>query len=267
MFKETKPGLSSYADNPAEGAKSIDKLLNEAKNVIPSEFWASTPLVLRATAGLRLLDSEKADNLLNTVREMFETSGFNVDMNSVEIMEGIDEGMFSWFTVNFLLNRLRGEKTVAALDLGGGSTQVTFVPTNKDNDIRSLQKHLQTVPIANHDVQVFTHSYLGLGLQAIRHAVFTSGASDEGQGELTSECLNPIIENKQWKYANKVYTIHGKKNSNGKAEVDFEECLKIVRQKTLPLVQPKPISLNEQTMAAFSYYFERAIETGLVGKQ
>lgn len=46
-------------------------------------------------------------------------------------MEGTDEGIFSWFTVNFLLERFNSHNsgnTVAALDLGGGSTQVTFSP-------------------------------------------------------------------------------------------------------------------------------------------
>lgn len=44
-------------------------------------------------------------------------------------MEGTDEGIFSWFTVNFLMERFNTHNpgsTLAALDLGGGSTQVTF---------------------------------------------------------------------------------------------------------------------------------------------
>lgn len=46
-------------------------------------------------------------------------------------MEGTDEGIFSWFTVNFLLDQFSTHNpgnTVAALDLGGGSTQVTYSP-------------------------------------------------------------------------------------------------------------------------------------------
>lgn len=48
-------------------------------------------------------------------------------------MDGTDEGIFSWFTVNFLLERFNTHNpgsTVAALDLGGGSTQVTFSPNS-----------------------------------------------------------------------------------------------------------------------------------------
>lgn len=32
----------------------------------------------------------------------------------------------------------------------------------------------------------------------------------------------------------------------------------------IPLVKPKPLTLKEHMVAAFSYYFERAIESGLI---
>lgn len=48
--------------------------------------------------------------------------------------------------------------------------------------------------------------------------------------------------------------------------VDFEECVKLIKEKTMDLVNPKPITLNQNQIAAFSYFFERAIETGLVGQ-
>lgn len=46
--------------------------------------------------------------------------------------------------------------------------------------------------------------------------------------------------------------------------VDFDACLDIVKSKVIPLVKPKPFTLKHHTIAAFSYYFERAIESGLV---
>lgn len=39
-----------------------------AKKTIPKEQWIQTPVVLKATAGLRLLPQEKAKALLNEVR-------------------------------------------------------------------------------------------------------------------------------------------------------------------------------------------------------
>lgn len=125
LFREVKPGLSAYADRPAVGAQRIVELLAIARDFVPAAAWPATPVVLKATAGLRLLPAEQADQLLAEVRKVLAESGFRVpDENAVEVMDGTDEGIFSWFTVNFLLGTLGGPNTVAALDLGGGSTQV-----------------------------------------------------------------------------------------------------------------------------------------------
>lgn len=155
--------------------------------------------------GLRLLDQNKADNLLNSVRELFEHSGFLVDNNDVEIMDGIDEGIFSWFTVNFLLGRLSTGSTVAALDLGGGSTQVTFAPKDPRQN-PNFANFTHKVPVGVNEIEVFTHSYLNLGLMAVRHAVFTHGYQ-KNETKVRSECVNPIVKNKIWKYANVDYAV------------------------------------------------------------
>lgn len=51
-----------------QGAESLLPLLKLAKERIPEQYWSSTPLVLKATAGLRLLPDEKAEALLLEVR-------------------------------------------------------------------------------------------------------------------------------------------------------------------------------------------------------
>ncbi|XP_032575157.1 ectonucleoside triphosphate diphosphohydrolase 5 isoform X1 [Drosophila sechellia] len=265
LFRERKPGLSSFADNPAEGAHSIKLLLDEARAFIPKEHWSSTPLVLKATAGLRLLPASKAENILNAVRDLFAKSEFSVDMDAVEIMDGTDEGIFSWFTVNFLLGRLSKTNQAAALDLGGGSTQVTFSPTDPDQ-VPVYDKYMHEVVTSSKKINVFTHSYLGLGLMAARHAVFTHGYKKE-DSVLESVCVNPIIANRTWTYGNVQYKVSGKENGKSSAEqpiVDFDACLDLVKSKVMPLVKPKPFTLKQHAVAAFSYYFERAIESGLV---
>ncbi|XP_017023997.1 ectonucleoside triphosphate diphosphohydrolase 5 isoform X1 [Drosophila kikkawai] len=265
LFKERKPGLSSFADNPADGAHSIKLLLDEARAFIPKEHWSSTPLVLKATAGLRLLPASKAENILNAVRDLFAKSEFSVDMDAVEIMDGTDEGIFSWFTVNFLLGRLSKTNQAAALDLGGGSTQVTFSPTDPEQ-VPVYDKYMHEVATSSKKINVFTHSYLGLGLMAARHAVFSHGYKKEAS-VLESVCVNPIIANRTWTYGNVQYKISGKENPKSSAEqpiVDFDACLELVKSKVMPLVKPKPFTLKQHAVAAFSYYFERAVETGLV---
>lgn len=207
LFKEVKPGLSSYADRPKVGAERLVELFQLAREFVPASAWRTTPIVLKATAGLRLLPAQQADQLLAAVREVIGASGFLVADDAVEIMDGTDEGIFSWFTVNFLLRALGGPNSVAALDLGGASTQVTFVPLDPRKTPGNKEyMHSVQGASATDTINVFTHSYLGLGLMAVRRAVFSQGqAANETQ--LVSECVNPIVRNKHWTYALVEYSV------------------------------------------------------------
>lgn len=53
-----------------KGAETVQGLLEVAKDSIPQSHWKRTPVVLKATAGLRLLPEQKAQALLFEV--MFE---------------------------------------------------------------------------------------------------------------------------------------------------------------------------------------------------
>uniref|UniRef100_A0A671S0S9 nucleoside diphosphate phosphatase n=1 Tax=Sinocyclocheilus anshuiensis TaxID=1608454 RepID=A0A671S0S9_9TELE len=94
-FRAIKPGLSAYADDPEKSKEGLLELLKVAKDTVPDRLWSSSPLMLRATAGLRLLPGEKATILLDKVREVFSESLFLYRPDSVSIMDGTDEGTVS----------------------------------------------------------------------------------------------------------------------------------------------------------------------------
>ena len=98
LFEYTKPGLSFHADSSKRAKLSISKLIDLAKNEIPTQYWNSTPIILKATAGLWLLPAAKAEALLNGVKKLFDQTPFVTSDKSVAIMDGVDEGIFSWFT-------------------------------------------------------------------------------------------------------------------------------------------------------------------------
>lgn len=81
LFKELKPGLSSLT--PEKSTQQIEQLLNAAKDFIPEQYWANTPIALKATAGLRLLGSSKSEEILEAVRTVFAQSGFMTNDHSV----------------------------------------------------------------------------------------------------------------------------------------------------------------------------------------
>lgn len=277
LFKEVKPGLSTFADKPEDAAKSLTMLLDEAKTVIPQSEWSRTLLTMKATAGLRLLPENKANGILEECRKLFQTSGFQISKNSISIMEGTDEGIFSWFTVNFLLDRFNSlsSQTVAALDLGGGSTQITFQPDNVQ--AKKLEKHVYSINVFNHNMSLYTHSYLGMGLMAARKAILTYNMNLEDANpkvpiEIHSECINPIIST-EWFYHGHNYRVKGPVNGTyklvktqnfaggdeNKPVVRFAECLKII-EKYVGTLMERPVGLKDHEVYAFSYYFDRATE-------
>ncbi|XP_066245404.1 ectonucleoside triphosphate diphosphohydrolase 5 [Euwallacea similis] len=277
LFEFNKPGLSSFASEPEKAARKIAELLELAKKEIPKEYWGKTPLVLKATAGLRILPQEQADNILNALQELFNKTPFITDENSIEIMDGTDEGIFSWFTVNFLLNKLHSspEKTVAALDLGGGSTQVTFAALTPSSLKETESVHEAVTPIGK--TPVFTHSYLGLGLKAARKAVISHQNGDKFN--VTCDCVNTVVKDHKFHYHGSDYFVSGpqedfltfqKVSDELTVEeipiVNFAKCSKIIEEyiHVISSQRKPPEELPLKSIFAFSYYYDKASQVGLI---
>lgn len=262
-FDETKPGLSSYLDRPDKGVESIEKLLKQARDFIPWHLWASTRLALRATAGLRSADQDKAADLINKLRDLFAKSGFKVDENAVQIMAGADEGIFSWLTVNYLRRSLSLSQSeqFAAMDLGGGSTQITFPLANDEVPFYS-QKDLRNLIVAERNLSVFTNSYPGTGFEAASYSVFTNGNTAK-ETALQTTCVHPGTVNASWTHQNVEYHVSGVQNEqNG---VDIEACAKLIRENVLPKIIPKPVTLSQHQLAAWNKFFSVTFDLGKQG--
>jgi len=275
LWHEVKPGLSSYADDPAKGAASLAPLLALAAGRVPASARPHTPLVLKATAGLRLLPEAKAQGLLDHVRQTLEGSEFQTDDKCVQIMDGKYEGIFSWFTLNYLMDRVGSPaaQTFAALDLGGGSTQVTFVPTEAQTLSDAREGQLAEFQMMGQPSKLFTHSYLGLGLMAARHAVLPS---EQNASLLRSPCVSPAVQT-EWSYGGRTYLVAGMEE-HGSVQVPGREghlgetlptadydachakCVQVIRQQ----VSWVPPELGRREVVAFSYFFDRATERGLI---
>lgn len=187
-FKETEKreggsGLSAYPDDPEAAAKSLDTLMDEALKRVPEKLRSCTPVAVKATAGLRLLGDEKSGKILDVVRRHLEDDyPFPVvaDKSGVSIMDGKDEAIYAWVTVNYLLGKIGGpdkSETAAVLDLGGGSTQIVFEPTFKGAPHGGMPEklaegdHKYELQFGGRHFELYQHSHLGYGLMSAREAV------------------------------------------------------------------------------------------------
>ncbi|XP_054841463.1 ectonucleoside triphosphate diphosphohydrolase 6 isoform X2 [Eublepharis macularius] len=264
-FRALKPGLSAYADNVNKSAQGINELLAVAKEVVPMALWKSTPLVLKATAGLRLLPGKKAHELLDKVKEIFRASPFFVKDDCVSIMEGTDEGISAWITVNFLTGGLNDptNKSIGMLDLGGGSTQITFHASTETTVGVSSASDIISFQMFNQMYQLYSHSYLGLGLMSARLAVLggVQGQALKEDEELTSPCSSPDFQG-EWEHAKILYKIKGQKAGKPLYESCFDEVAKILNQKVHRTPEVKDLEFY-----AFSYYYDLATDIRLIDNE
>uniref|UniRef100_A0A8C8FUA5 nucleoside diphosphate phosphatase n=1 Tax=Oncorhynchus tshawytscha TaxID=74940 RepID=A0A8C8FUA5_ONCTS len=256
MYHAVKPGLSAYKDKPEEGGNTIRALLKVAKKTVPEHEWKQTPVVLKATAGLRLLPVEKANALLDEVREVFGESPFFVPNNSVSIMNGTNEGMpLCWYVTNISLILFYTRKTVGILDLGGGSTQITFLPKSKKTVFTAPASYIANINMFNNTLQLYTHSYLGNGLVAARLA--TLGAL--GADVFTSSCL-PKKFREDWTFGGITYKVSGIPDGYAGYKLCYYEVMRVVKG-----IVHQPFEIKGSSIFyAFSYYFDRAVESGLI---
>lgn len=65
------------------------------------------------------------------MKSLFKRYPFSFNsIEDVSILDGKYEGIYSWLTLNYAISGSIQTKT-CSLDLGGGSTQVTFIPIDQ----------------------------------------------------------------------------------------------------------------------------------------
>ncbi|CAO1632997.1 unnamed protein product [Sympodiomycopsis kandeliae] len=201
VFEMLRPGLSSFAGNPKGAADSLRPLLTRSLASVPKTLQGCTPIAVKATAGLRLLGGTQSGDILREVRRMLkeeypfpladgknglqELTGGHIDVQgkAVEIMEGKDEGVFAWITVNYLLGLIgpplpgqpanANQQTAAVMDLGGASTQIVFEPKRESGEqgMRPGEHVYELKDFGGRDYTLYQNSYLGYGLMQARKSI------------------------------------------------------------------------------------------------
>lgn len=167
-----KPGLSPTSLKTMKEAEDyFGPLIRFAESKVPEEYQQRTPLYLKATGGVRLLDQIAAMEVIRRVNKVLSQSHFHYDPeNSVKTISGIEEGLYGWVTINSIQDTLVSpHKTLGVLDLGGASTQISFVP----KEAASVPKSLVSLKTGNFTHQIYIRSFLGFGINEARRKLET----------------------------------------------------------------------------------------------
>lgn len=197
VFHMMEPGLSSFDHDAEAAADSLEDLLQIAVENVPHAMQYCTPIAVKATAGLRLLGAEKSERILNAVRTRLENK-YPFPVNTVEIMDGKDEGVYAWITVNYLLGNFKSTergKSAATFDLGGASTQIVFEPEfTVENEQMLPGDHLYELDFGQERYNLYQHSYLGFGLKEARKKIKSQAISAwQSEAYSTGRVYHPCL--------------------------------------------------------------------------
>ncbi|GIL83577.1 hypothetical protein Vretifemale_12367, partial [Volvox reticuliferus] len=206
LVRRVTPGLSEFVPDGEGVEESLKPLIEFAQAQVPPPLHATTPIRLMATAGLRMLPEEQREAVLGAVRRLLAASGFRFRPKWARVISGDEEGLFAWAGINYAAGRLQAlaqeqatsprqkdpavlagraaATTLAVLELGGASMQLTLMPWEP------LPAGLGTrLALPGVDRPLYTHSFLGYGLQVawFREAMLVQ----QGGENATDPCLHP----------------------------------------------------------------------------
>lgn len=184
---QVHPGLSAYADDPEAALPPLAGILKEAQRYVPKAVWDESLLFLKATAGMRLLERQKADRLMDVVRKFLsDADNCPFKFVSAEILSGEEEAIFSYITTNYNLGSLATpDKTAGTLEMGGASMQVVFKPSV------DIQDHEFQFYLTGGRQSVYAKSYLRFGVdRALERSIAFLAKQSLGTADVESPCHN-----------------------------------------------------------------------------
>ncbi|KAL5967898.1 Ectonucleoside triphosphate diphosphohydrolase 1, partial [Taenia solium] len=196
---KVSPGISAYKDRPADAFIALEpRIMNLVGQNIPAESRQFTRMFLAATAGMRLLTLEnplQSEAIVESLQLQLPQVGLMVDnpYSDVRIMSGRDEGIYAWITVNYLTKKLGSrnvppvdeKQTIGALDLGGASTQITFVPENDKPAPHTSIRHL-----FGKAYNLYSYSYLCYGKSAAEKRIWAEIIGNQNASEIDNPCFH-----------------------------------------------------------------------------
>lgn len=261
---QNSPGISSFADTTNDLVSSLHSLCMAARDAIllhdPSVNIKHIPVYLAATAGLREMVFADREKLVHSARVYLKSDdnpfSFRRD-EQARLLAGEEEGAFDWLAVNQLKATVSPDPytTMGAVDFGGGSVQITFVPAETSILAGIFPMHFTGA--GGGPIHLYSHSHLRFGKvttwqRGTQHLLDTVGRkSSQGAMVVAHPCLPPGFT---WhvdpgEFGVTTTSIHPRR-SNGPVVLrgtgDFHRCKAVAEHLIdvdIPCYQP-PCSLN-----------------------
>ena len=237
---------------------------------VPAGARKDTPVILSATAGLRMVPPESAKRILDSCYEYLKSkTPFKVERSKVSVISGEDEGALGWLSINYLMGRLKGmpnesKGTVGGVEMGGASSQVTFLSPDR-NAVKAYK-----LRVAGETYPLYTHSYLGYGQEEARKKV------NEGlRGAEVDPCMPRGYTKEAGKSPEGVYGGHeGKMEGGGDYDACRERAMSILDKKATCAKPPcsfggvhMPDMKAAGSMIVFENFYHTSKNAGIAGME
>jgi hypothetical protein len=138
--KRLHPALTTFTNDYHGLVNQMEIFVDFAKGYIEEEEWKHTDISLKATAGLRSISIADQSLLINNVRTVLRTSGFRYNPQDTRVITGKEEAVYGLIAVNAAFLATSDGLSIGAADLGGSSTQISFmIPSTVVNTIGSVK--------------------------------------------------------------------------------------------------------------------------------
>ncbi|XP_010219054.1 PREDICTED: ectonucleoside triphosphate diphosphohydrolase 8-like, partial [Tinamus guttatus] len=157
MYKDSSKEDTWVPAETANTAGAVDLLMMISLNMC-LEFWIL----------LRERNSSAADQIMAGIAKTMKE--YPVDFHGARIITGQEEGAYGWMAINYLTDSFSKHSskegvppgmvnTFGALDLGGESTQISFIPKSSFMKWNEVSK----VTLYGYNYNIYTQSYLCYG--------------------------------------------------------------------------------------------------------
>jgi len=222
-------------NNPLNATKVADHMLplfEYAATVIPSEYHEFTTVKYQATAGMRLLSESEQDAVYDALYEgLMEAPSFafrGMKRSDIATLSGELEGFYGAVAGNYLqglvdtnMRLLRSHHEhehgpIGALDMGGSSTQIVFLPdasrtslastcpnteSNNNNNnsnnsnVEGNEDETCDSPYALDGDHFFSTSYLSYGVDQFRERLWSTLVKERLDETEDESCTNKYVQN------------------------------------------------------------------------